>query len=185
MAVKAGVENRGVAIFGGSFNPPHIGHSEIVKWLLTKGLADEVLIVPCFLHPFGKELAPYEHRLAMARLAFERPGLPVSVSEVEGQLGGESRTLRTVEHLIGLNPDSRFSLVAGGDVEAEIDKWHRFDELKALVDLIKIPRGPGSPIADVSSTQIRERIASGDPGWRDMVESEVAVYIVTKALYCE
>jgi nicotinic acid mononucleotide adenylyltransferase len=119
----------------------------------------------------------------MARLAFAKLGLPVQVSDVEGRLGGESRTLITVEHLIDLNPERRFILVAGEDIDAEADRWYRLDKIRALVDIVKVPRGLGSPIPDISSTQIREAVASGDVSWRDMVEPEIAVYIVTKALY--
>ena len=172
-----------VGLFGGSFNPPHKGHSEIVKWLFMKGLVDEVLAIPCFVHPFGKELAPFDDRITMCRLAFAKLGLPVSVSDVERQLGGESRTLRTIEHLTEENPEKRFFLVTGGDLEKETDKWHCFDKIKALVDFIRIPRGPESPIPDISSTVVREAIAKGGIGWREHVETEVAVYIVTKALY--
>lgn len=174
---------RRVAIFGGSFNPPHKGHTEIVKWLFMKGMADEVWVVPCFIHPLGKQLAPFDARLAMAKLALSKLNLPVAVKDVEGRLGGESRTLRTIEHFIEENPGMRFFLVTGGDIAKQAEQWHRFDKIKDLVNIVKIPRGPGSPIPDISSTGIREAIASGKVTWRDMVEPEVAIYIVTKALY--
>jgi len=185
MAAETGGARRRVAIFGGSFNPPHKGHSEIVKWLFMKGLADELWAVPCYIHALGKGLAPFEHRLAMARLAFSRYGLPVGVTDVEAELGGPSVTLRTLTHLMEHNPDNRFSIVTGSDVDGEIHRWHSFEKIKELADIIRIPRGPDSPITDVSSTEIREMIAAGDPAWRKMVEPEVAVYIVTKALYRE
>ena len=174
---------RRIGIFGGSFNPPHKGHGEIVKWLFQKGLVDEVWVVPCYMHPFGKELAPFADRMTMARLVFAKLGLPVRVDDVEAQLGGESKTLKTVEHLLDQNKDKRFLLVTGSDIEKQTDKWHRFDRLRALVDFIKVPRGPDSPIPNISSTEVREGVASGDADWREMVEPEIAVYIVTKALY--
>jgi len=183
MAAGPGSTRRRVAIFGGSFNPPHKGHAEIIKWIFMKGQAEEVWVIPCYEHPLGKDLAPFADRMAMAKLAFAKLSLPVQVSDVEEQLGGESRTLVTIEHLVDRNPDKRFILVVGEDIDGEADKWHRFDKIKALVDVMKVPRGPGSPIPDVSSTGVREAIASGDTSWRQMVEPEVAVYIVTKALY--
>lgn len=183
MPAIAGGTRRRIGIFGGSFNPPHKGHSEIIRWLFMKGQVDEVWAVPCFQHPLGKELAPFDDRISMCRLAFSKLHLPVSVNDVEKALGGASRTLRTIEHLLDLNPDKRFFLITGGDLEAQSEQWYRFDKLKALVDFIRIPRGPGSPIPDISSTMIREAIAQKGSSWRDKVEPEVAIYIVTKALY--
>ena len=88
-----------VAIFGGSFNPPHVAHVLAVTYVLATEDLDEILVVPCFRHPFAKELAPFEDRFAMCELAMA--WLPkVTVSRVEQELGGESRTLRTVEHFV-------------------------------------------------------------------------------------
>ena len=92
-----------VAVFGGSFNPPHVGHVLGVVYALSTAPIDEVLVVPVYQHPFAKDLAPFADRLAMCRLAFG--WLPrVTVSTVEEELGGESRTLRTVEHLRADHP---------------------------------------------------------------------------------
>jgi nicotinate-nucleotide adenylyltransferase len=183
MAISGFGARRRIGIFGGSFNPPHKGHGEIVRWVFQKGLVDEIWVVPCYIHPFGKELAPFTDRMTMARLAFSKLGLPVRVDDVEAQIGGESRTLKTVEHLLDENKDKQFFLVTGSDIEKQTDKWHRFDKIKALVDFIKVPRGPDSPIPNISSTGVREGVAGGGVEWRAMVESEIAIYIVTKALY--
>ncbi len=171
-----------VAIFGGSFNPPHIGHTAICRWVFERKMADEVWVVPCFIHPFGKELESFDHRKEMCVLAFSRLGLPIRVLDVERELGGESKTLRTVEHLRITEPDIKFLLLTGADVSSQFAEWHDFEKIEALVEIAHIPRGPKSPIPDVSSTEIRRRIASGEE-WRGMVEPEVAIYIVTKALY--
>src|SRR6478735_3989939 len=89
---------RRVAIFGGSFNPPHVAHVLAVVYALSTAPIDEVLVVPVFHHPFSKELASFDERLAMCELALG--WIPrVVVSSVERDLGGSSLTLRTVEHL--------------------------------------------------------------------------------------
>ena len=173
---------RRIAIFGGSFNPPHIGHTAILRWLGDLGIFDEVWVVPCFQHPFDKPLAPFEHRLEMCRLAFSKVGVPLNVLQVERELGGKSRTVRTLEHLMEQNPDDTFRLVVGDDVTEDFEDWHDFDRIKQLVEVIKVPRGPKSPIPDVSSTEIRRRMKAGEQ-FRDMIEPEVAIYLVTKALY--
>lgn len=175
---------RRVAIFGGSFNPPHIGHGQIVAWILDRGFVDEVWIVPCFQHPFGKKFAAFEHRFAMCRLAFGRFGKGVRVLDIEKKLGGVSFTLRTVEHFKKSNPNMRFWLVTGEDVDQEISLWHESQKMRGLVDFIKIPRGPHSRIVDISSTDVRDKIASSG-AFDKLVEKEVAVYIVTKGIYRE
>ncbi|MFH1830585.1 MAG: nicotinate-nicotinamide nucleotide adenylyltransferase [Pseudomonadota bacterium] len=181
MIIKTKKRNR-VALFGGSFNPPHIGHTAICKWLIDRDIADEVWVIPCFIHPFDKRLAPFEHRLEMCKLALSKLRVPLRVLDIEQALGGKSWTLRTIEHLIKQNPGVEFSLITGGDIESEFENWQSFERIKQLIDIIRIPRGKGSPIPNVSSTDIRGRIRMGLP-YKNLVETEIAVYIITKALY--
>ncbi len=106
---------RRVAVFGGSFNPPHVGHLLGVVYALSTAPIDEVLVVPVYQHPFAKHLATFADRLELCRLAFG--WLPrVSISTVEEELGGESRTLRTLEHLGATLPDVSLRLLVGADV---------------------------------------------------------------------
>ncbi len=171
-----------MGLFGGSFNPPHIGHTAICRWLFDHGLVDGLWVVPCLAHPFGKKLAPFDDRLAMCRMAFSKLSLPIEVLDVERELGGVSFTLRTVRELISRHPEARILLVTGEDVKDETCKWHEFDKIRDLVEIVHIPRGPDSPVPDVSSTQVRERVEARQPVV-DLVEREVAIYIVTKGLF--
>jgi nicotinate-nucleotide adenylyltransferase len=171
-----------VAIFGGSFNPPHIGHVAICEWIFAKNLADEIMVVPCLVHPFGKHLVSFEDRYAMCLFAFRDIGPKVVVSKIEKYLGGTSHTIRTIRHLINTNPDSKFSLVTGGDIQQQTKEWLDFGEIKKLVPIIAIPRGPKSPIPDISATETRRRVAAGE-SILDLVPKEVAVYIITHRLY--
>lgn len=166
---------RRVALFGGSFNPPHVGHVMVVAWMLATDRADEVWLLPAGAHPFGKPLASFADRVAMARAAIELFGARARVDEVEGEREGPTYTIQTVEILRARHPDTRFSLVVGTDVYAERDRWKSFDRLVALVDLVTVRRAgaPGarpptddaddpSPLfPDVSSTEVRARIAAG------------------------
>ena len=78
-----------------------MSHVLAVTYLLAAAEPDQVLVVPCFLHPLAKDLAPFEDRIAMCERAMG--WLPRTVvSRVEGELGGESRSLRTVAHLARL-----------------------------------------------------------------------------------
>ena len=121
--------SRRVAVYGGSFNPPHVGHVLAAAYALSALPVDEVVVVPCFVHPFSKELVPFEDRLTLCELAMG--WLPnVTVSRVEQELGGESRTLHTLEHLQRQHPDWAMRLLVGADILADTPKWHRFLRLR-------------------------------------------------------
>lgn len=189
-----------VAIFGGSFNPPHVAHVLAVVYALSTAPIDEVLVVPVFRHPFAKELASFEERLAMCELGLG--WIPrVTVSQVERELGGESLTLRTVEHLAAAHPDWSLRLLIGADVLGDLPKWHRFDRIAAVapplvlgrVGVVPAPPGEG-PVAiptaplpvlpRVSSTEIRDALAKGDlDAVRARVPSAVLDFIEQHRLY--
>ena len=180
---------RRVALLGGSFNPPHIAHQMLCLWALSAGRADQVWMVPCDEHAFGKKLLAFEHRHRMCALSAEVfvEGR-VCVSSVEQEIGGRSRTLHTVRRLIADNPSCRFSLLVGADILAEKDSWYRFDEIERLVDLLVVGRsgypGPTDAIAlpPVSSTAIRERLQNGQPV-DHLLPAAVLRYIDERGLY--
>src|SRR6187549_742241 len=105
-----------VALFGGSFNPPHVGHQLAALYVLETAAVDELWFVPTFLHPFDKPLERFADRFALCQRAAEALGPRVRVSDIEARLGGQSRTLRTVQTLIAAHPDVVFSLVIGSDL---------------------------------------------------------------------
>src|SRR3954463_15259751 len=113
-----------VALYGGSVHPPHVARQLAALCVLETQDIDELWLVPCFKHPFDKELAPFEDRLAMCKLAGAALGPRVRVSDCEGQLGGESLTLRTVTTLRAQHPDHEFALVIGADLEGEVSSWY-------------------------------------------------------------
>lgn len=148
---------RSIALFGGSFNPPHAGHYEIVRRLAQRKAINEVWILPVYRHAFGKRMAPFSRRLAAAR-AFFRPLAPkVKVKDVEKRLGGTSYTIRLLRYLKARHPRWRFFLVIGADNYRLRGKWKDFDAIREIVDLIVLPRGSRSFIPNVSSTQIRKK----------------------------
>jgi len=175
-----------VAIYGGSFNPPHVAHQLALTYVLATGHVDEVWMVPTFKHPFDKELAPFSDRATMCELAAS-PFKAVRVVRIEEELGGESFTLRTVRALMERHPDHRFSLVIGADLLTERERWHGWPELKDLVPFIVVGR-QGSPgtgeiaLPAVSSTTVRQRVKSGEP-IDALVASDVADYIRARGLY--
>jgi nicotinate-nucleotide adenylyltransferase len=179
-----------VYLFGGSFNPPHIAHVLAVTYVLATEEVDQVAVVPCYLHPFAKELAPFEHRFAMCERAMG--WLPrTKVLRVEEELGGESRTLRTVEHLRNLHPDWRMRIVLGADVLLEGPRWHGFERVAELAPPIILGRagvvtkeGPRAVLPDISSTAIRDAIRAGRAGEiAPLLPRSVLAYIDAKGLY--
>jgi nicotinate-nucleotide adenylyltransferase len=161
-----------VALFGGSFNPPHVAHQLVALYVLETAGVDELWMIPCFKHPFEKALAPFEDRYRMCELAAQALGPRVKVSDIEARLGGESRTLRTVQALRAGHPDLDLALVIGSDLEGETSTWYGADELRQNVSFIVVGRagftGPGARAAvampAISSTEIRERLQRGSAG---------------------
>ncbi len=150
-----------VAVFGGSFDPPHVGHVLAVAYALSTQALDEVLVVPVYAHAFDKDLAPFADRVEMARLAFA-PVVGAKVSTVEGTLDAPSLTVRTLEHLSREHADWELALLVGSDVLPETSRWTDWDKIQRLAKLVVVERvGSEHPDAakallpDVSSTRIR------------------------------
>jgi len=178
-----------VAVFGGSFNPPHVAHVLAVSYVLACFEVDRVLVVPVFDHAFDKDLAPFERRLELARLAFAwLPG--VEVSRVEERLPTPSYTLQTLERLAVDHPHWELRLMVGSDVLHERDKWRAFDRIVALAPPLVLGRA-GFPHADaplallpeVSSTEVRGLLASADPRVEALVPRRVLAHVRKHGLY--
>ncbi len=179
-----------VAVFGGSFNPPHVAHVLACALLGALYELDQVLVVPTYKHPFAKSLAPFPERMKMCELAMA--GLRhVEVSSVEEDIGGESRTLHTLERLKENHPDWALRLVIGADILAEAPRWFGFDAIVKIAPPIVLSRagvdapGSGPPLLpEVSSTQVRAAIAQGRfDELGQLVPHLVLAYIRARGLY--
>lgn len=122
---------------------------------------EAVWVIPCLEHPFHKDLLPFERRFRMCELAFESFDDNVRVTDIEKKLGGESYTIRTVRHLQKTFPGTDFVLIMGEDAARESAAWQDAGELKKIIPWRVVPRGPRSPIPDVSATKIREHLRKG------------------------
>ncbi len=156
-----------IALFGGSFNPPHVAHQLVALYVLETEAIDELWFVPTYAHPFGKALAPYADRVAMCELAAAALGPRAKVSRAEETLAMRpgfvaSRTLDLVEHLSA--PDRELRLVIGTDILGDTAKWYRWDEVIARAPVIVVNR-PGHGVAtgvtmpDISATLVRAELA--------------------------
>ena len=179
-------------VFGGSFNPPHAAH--VLAACLAKSylMPSRIVVVPTFMHPFGKGLAPFEHRTRMCELAMGWiPG--VEISRVEEELGGESRTLRTLQHLAAESPGSTFRLLLGADIMLDAAKWFAFDEVEKLAPPFVIgragfshPRAMVPVLPEISSSEIRSAFANGrTEALESWLPPNVLAYARDHALYTE
>jgi nicotinate-nucleotide adenylyltransferase len=179
-----------IALLGGSFNPPHVAHLMAAYWTLATQGVSEVWLLPSYVHPFGKDLAPFEDRVAMCELA-ARALRGVGVCRAEEELRDDplvGKTARTLEHLHAKHPTHDFALVVGADVLPETDKWYRWDRVRELARIVVVgregfPPVPGAPsLPAVSSTDIRARIARGEDV-SGLVPRKVREYAEAKGLY--
>jgi nicotinate-nucleotide adenylyltransferase len=176
-----------VALFGGSFNPPHVAHQLVALYVLETQPIDELWLVPCFKHPFEKALESFEDRFEMCTRAAAALGPRVRVSDCERRLGGESRTLRTVNALRAENPGAELSLIVGADLVRELPSWYRAEELRRLVRFIVVGRagfdgGAGPAMPAVSSSEVRERLRQGQPV-DTLLPRSVLDYVRERKLY--
>ncbi len=178
-----------IALLGGSFNPPHVGHLVAAVYLKTVVGSDEVWLVPSFNHPFGKPLAPFEDRLAMCEALGADLGPWLKVSRAEAEVGGEGRTIDLLRYLLPRHPQHTFRFVIGSDILGDLPKWKAWDEIERLVKVTVLnraghpaARAVGPPMAQVSSSEIRKRFEAGEEP-ADLVPRAVLAYARSRGLY--
>jgi len=192
-----------LGIFGGTFDPPHVGHLLAAEDAVERLSLDRLVFVPAATQPLkaDRAVAPAEHRLAMVRLMADGDAR-FDVSAVEVDRSGLSFTVDTLTHFAMEYPKAERFLLLGADVLATFAHWReprrvlelatpvvltRSDEapwvLPEGVDETRIRRLPTRRI-DVSSSEIRERVQSRKP-LRGFVTDGVAAYIEHAGLYRE
>ncbi|HTO99325.1 MAG TPA: nicotinate-nicotinamide nucleotide adenylyltransferase [Myxococcales bacterium] len=153
-----------IALFGGSFDPPHVGHLLAAAYVLATEPVDELWFVPVLQHPLGKPLlAPYPHRVLLCeKIAAHLARAKVSRAEEES---GQARTVDLLEWLHRRHPGTRWALVLGTDLDAEKPQWKRFERIEQLARVVSVGRGgyggQGVVLPEVSSTQVRSLLRSG------------------------
>lgn len=129
---------KNIALYGGSFDPPHIGHEAVVKALLDLDYIDKIIIMPTFLNPFKDgSTAPSSLRLEWLKEIYS-DFKKVSVSSYEVDKNKKVPTIETVEFL--LQTYEKVYVVIGADNLEKLQSWHRFDELEKLVTFIVAQR---------------------------------------------
>jgi nicotinate-nucleotide adenylyltransferase len=183
------------ALFGGSFDPVHVGHL-IVAETVADALGVGVRFLPAREQPFKHAAhgASAEQRAEMLEAAVA--GNPrFRVERIELQLPAPSYTVRTLQALAQREPGNRFVLLVGADAAQDLPSWYEVEALPGLADVVAFARA-GSPVPshgligrqvvvpalDISATGVRERVAHGR-SIRYLVPDAVREYIAAHGLY--
>jgi nicotinate-nucleotide adenylyltransferase len=187
-----------LAIFGGSFDPPHVGHLLAAQDAFEHLTLDRIVLVPAASQPLkvGRAVADATHRLEMVRLLAEDDDR-FEVSPVEVERAGLSFSVDTLTHFAGAYPAAERFFLVGADVLATFSQWREPERILRLAQLVVLQRaGETAPArlhgrdivhlptrrVDVSSTEIRERVRSGR-SIRGFVTDKVGAYIARTGLY--
>ena len=193
-----------IAIYGGSFDPPHKGHKLLAENLASVCGAEKVIIIPTALSPFkNSSSATAEDRLDMCKLFFKEDLF--SISDIEIKRGGKSYTVDTLAQIKEENPDAELFLFMGDDMLLSFDKWYCYQEILRLATIVcacrtenleelqnmksfvkNVLKAEDSVIIcesvpfEISSTEIR---ASLKDGVNKGLSEEIYNYIAAKGLY--
>jgi len=189
-----------IGLFGGSFDPIHIGHAIIAQHIISNGMVDQLWFLVSPLNPLKvdkQQQVADTDRLRMVEMV-SHPMDGVETSAFEFTMPRPSYTIDTLNALQAKFPENDFYLVIGADNWQAFDKWRNSDEILAKYHVLVYPRLGfevvipdflenrvqlvEAPIIELSSTMIRERIANGQ-SVRYYVPDEVLKYIVHKQLY--
>ncbi|MFT7579716.1 MAG: nicotinate-nucleotide adenylyltransferase [Myxococcota bacterium] len=180
-----------VALYGGSFDPPHHGHVMVATWALASGDFDEIRLLPVAGHAFGKALSPFETRCQMVDAAVRHLGPRVIVDPIEAGLPVPSYTVDTVRAMLEADPNQAITVVVGTDTWAGRARWREWDTLSTLVSFLVIGRDGYDAPADIavpttfpniSSTEARARIRRGEAVW-SLLPDAVAEITAREHLY--
>lgn len=185
-------------IFGGSFNPVHNGHVELARQLLGLAGLDEIWFMVSPQNPLKRQadLLDERQRLALVQLALAGDSRLVAC-DYEFRLPRPSYTWNTLRHLSADYPHRTFTLLVGEDNLRSFGRWAHSADILQNYDVVVYPRGAhaqpvgalpprvrmvDTPLIDISSTEIRRRIRSGEP-WEQLVPPAVYAAIVKEGLY--
>jgi len=195
-----------LGLFGGTFDPPHIGHLILSAEAHAQLGLDRLLwvLTPNPPHKQSQQITPLEHRQAMTKLAIaDNPQFELSTVEMDRP--GPHYALDTVKIVAEQNPTADLVYLMGGDSLRDLPVWYRPAELVAALHLIGVMRRPGdsidlpmlenmipslsakvryvdAPLLDIAAHEIRQRVANGRP-FRYFLLPAVYDYIVEHNLY--
>lgn len=128
-----------IAIYGGAFDPVTLAHEAIARIVEGCSFVDQLWIVPCMDHPFGKQMASFNDRVSMCKSRF---GFPMMETRY-------SRTIDLIDKFKCIFPGNEYLVVIGSDEAGQIHKWHRWEELVEKYKFIVIERRPECSLTPV------------------------------------
>lgn len=185
-----------LGLFGGTFDPPHVGHLIAAQDALIQLGLGRVIFIPAAVPPHKRDqlVAPAELRLAMVRAATSGDDR-FAVDDQEIRRGGASYTVDTLRAYRADRPEAELFLIIGADQYADFDTWREAGEIRRLARIAVLARsgethgpmrGGAIPVGvmriDVSATEIRRRVAEGEP-IRYLVPGAVGTLIRRNRLY--
>jgi nicotinate-nucleotide adenylyltransferase len=195
-----------IGIFGGTFDPPHLGHLILAAEARAQLGLERLLwvLTPDPPHKQDQSIAPLQHRLEMVKLAIANDP-QFEISSVEMTRPGPHYALDTVHILAEQNPEVNLAYLMGGDSLNDLPHWHRPADFVSACHLIGVMRRPGdtvelaalekslpglrskvrfveAPLLNIAAREIRKRIAEGRP-FRYFLPERVFEYINEHGLY--
>jgi len=169
-----------IAVFGGTFDPPHKGHAFLVQQIIQRKIVDEILFIPALQppHKTGGTSASFYDRLAMITLVSDslnrESGQELySVSNIEGERGdGPSYTYNTMVLLRELYPDAELYLLIGGDSLLNLHTWYMSDKLIENWSILTYPRSQDFSKPEEILKELREK-------WSEKIASLLFQSILT------
>lgn len=195
-----------VAILGGSFDPPHIGHALAALQIKELLNLDQIWLMPCFIHPFGKKLSHANYRFSMTK-CLENTNIKVSNFEIENKK--VSYTIDTLNALSKEYKNDTFYWILSSEDLENFQKWKNWQEIIKKYNLIIFPRSTKTDLkekvkrclnlkslssniiipkldslitANISSTMVRKRVGKNLP-IDYMVPEKVKQFILINKLY--
>ena len=168
------------ALFGGTFNPPHIGHINAIETVKDRLSLDRVVVVPAFKSPLkedtGLDVSP-QQRLEMLRLGFDEDQEYIEVSDFELNRPSDSYTVETVKEMQKLYPEDDLYLVIGADQFEQFDRWKQFEDILSAVHLVVTSR-PGHRLP-----RVKEQYAEGLQPFVDAIDRDFVMLSTGKHIH--
>ncbi len=189
-----------ITLFGGSFNPPTLGHEIVLEQIFKLKLIpnlDEIWLLPEYQHSFSKNhsLIDAKHRVNMAKYLL-RPKVKLETACIDQKMSGD--TIGHITYLKKKYPQHQFSFLMGSDNLKTFDLWPKWQKLLQLMTFYVYPRKgfqfkplypnmialthPKQVVTDISSTMVRDRINRGLP-WEHLVPVPVKQYLIDHRLF--
>ncbi len=191
---------RRTALLGGSFDPVHKGHLNLIHEAYSLAQVKHVILIPALISNFKQDVAPLEYsvRLELLKLAiddyrdaFADDDIEIEISTIERERGGISYTSDTIRHFLPLFADGgKINFIIGDDLLENLDKWHEYEYIRENVRFLcfvrdgKARKYPES--ADVHFFKSRKDSSSSTAvrrGRVEMLSERVRVYIESHGLY--